>query len=227
MIEIFFQKIAQQSKSLLPLLVKIYLPPLCFLAVLFFIDISGPQGKVFLGQIMKDPVAILRGPFYTGFVSNIGILFWCSTAAICLFASSALREPSMKNDWASFFLYAGLLTAILCLDDLFLFHESVGPTYFHIPEQVTYIFYFGALVYFFLKYQTLLMKTDYLILFLALVFFGLSLLVDFTIGYLSGKIRGIHIFEDAFKLLGIVGWFAYFTRTCRERAGSRAPWMED
>ena len=48
-----------------------------------------------MGDLTRDPAAILDVPVYVGFLSQIGILLWAATAAICLFSAAVLwrREP--------------------------------------------------------------------------------------------------------------------------------------
>ena len=52
--------------------------------------------------MFRDPVMVgPRGlPSYTGMISNLGIVLWVSTAAICLFASGNLGRATAQHDAA-------------------------------------------------------------------------------------------------------------------------------
>jgi hypothetical protein len=39
----------------------------------------------------RDPTALMGAPFYTGWVSTVGVLLWAAAAAIALFVASLLR----------------------------------------------------------------------------------------------------------------------------------------
>ncbi|MBD2562413.1 MULTISPECIES: hypothetical protein [Nostoc] len=161
--------------------------------------------------LTRDPSAIMSVPFYLGFFSNIGILFWCSCASICLFSYALLRKDIRAKEYSSFFLFSGLLTSLLLLDDFFLIHESVFPDYLHINESIVYASYVALGLLFFIKFKTILKKTELMILLFSLVFFGLSIICDKIFPSISIAV------EDTLKLVGITTWFTYFTRICLKR----------
>ena len=56
---------------------------------------------------------------------------------VCLFSLLILRRQN--GDLAAskrFLLQAGILTGVLLIDDIFLFHEEVAPSYLHIGENL-------------------------------------------------------------------------------------------
>jgi len=65
----------QQFKALLPTLLKIYIPLLCIFLII------KSQNRIPIGNLTKDPVALVGKPFYFGILSQVGVLFWCSCAA--------------------------------------------------------------------------------------------------------------------------------------------------
>ncbi|MBN3880208.1 MULTISPECIES: hypothetical protein [unclassified Nostoc] len=169
------------------------------------------KAKVPTEDLTRDPSAIMSMPFYLGFFSNIGILLWCSSASICLFSYIILKKDIRSKEYSSFFLFSGLITCLLLFDDFFLIHDSVFPDYLNINESVFYVIYIAIASTFFLKFKTILKKTEFLILLSAIFFFGLSIVCD-------NIFPDIHIaIEDTFKLLGISTWFTYFTRICLQR----------
>lgn len=198
-----------QLKLLGPLLLKVYA---LLLLVLVGIGLLRVFFDVDIGELTRDPIHETGLHPFVGFLSNTGILLWCLTAAVCLFTAFVLRRSNDDADRVSFFLYGGLLTGWLMLDDLFLFHDVILREYLHVGEAITYSVYVFAVAFFFYHFRNLVKRTDYVIIFLALVFFAVSLLVDFVADR-QVDIPGHYLFEDGFKFLGIASWMLFFTRT--------------
>lgn len=93
------------------------------------------------------------------------------------------------------------------LDDLFLLHENIFPRKLNIPEKFVYFVYGIIVLSYIVKFRKLILKTDFIFLFLAFGFFGASIIFDQVT---TNKYLGV--LEDWFKLFGIVNWLAYFTR---------------
>ena len=202
--------IISRLNRLLPTLFVVYAPTLTLLAMLAIVTL---QTGIRVSDLTRDPVSVMDVPLYTGLLSNIGILLWSFTAAICLFSHALLRKNTDAREWSSFLLLAGLLTSLLLLDDLFLLHERLFPDHFHIPQNAVLAGYVLITALYVARFKTTILKTDFLLLLFAFGFFGLSLLID--VGIVS--VRGSYFFEDGLKLFGIVSWFAYFARVCVKR----------
>jgi hypothetical protein len=89
-------EISRQSQSLqaeLPLLLAV------FLKLKFQISTGGIPG---------NSNAVSELPPHMGMVSNLGILFWCSTAVVCLFTASTDMNKNISVE--SFLFYSGILT---------------------------------------------------------------------------------------------------------------------
>lgn len=162
-----------------------------------------------LETLTRDPSAVLEAPFYVGLVSHIGILLWCAAAAICLFGAVFLSTTGEKT-FSVFLAASGLLTTILLLDDVFLFHEEIAYTYFYISQKKVYAGYALLGLLYLYRFRHTILKSDFLFLALAFFFFAASIGIDL----LPETVIPHHfLFEDGFKLLGIVGWSAYLIRT--------------
>ena len=96
------------------------------------------------------------------------------------------------------------------LDDLFLVHESLVPMYLNVGERAMFAGYGLMTLLYLARFRTTILKTDFLILFAAFGFFGLSLVIDRHLVSLQEH----HLFEDGFKLLGIVSWSSYYAAIC-------------
>jgi hypothetical protein len=194
-----------QIKALLLICIITIIP---FSLILIFLKY---KVKVATDYLTRDPSSIMSAPFYLGLFSNIGILFWCSSATICLFSYALLRKDIRAKEYSSFFLFSGLLTSLLLFDDFFLIHESVFPDYLNINEKIIYAGYIVLVLIFFLRFKTILKKTEFIILLSAVIFFGLSIVCDNIFPNIPAVI------EDTFKLVGITTWFTYFARICLQQ----------
>ncbi|MBD2039822.1 hypothetical protein [Microcoleus sp. FACHB-672] len=200
-----------RSTSLRQISLWAYLPIISILAIVAW------QAEIPLGNLTRDPLVTVEQPFYIGFFSNIGILFWCAAAAICLFSFALLQNHYRSRRMHSFILYSGILTSVLLLDDLFMIHEEVAPKYLFVPEKFVYLIYALMLLVYLVKFRKTILKTDFSLLVLALAWFALSIVFDKGIIPLSPSLleRGFDFYlEDAAKLLGIVSWFAYLAKVC-------------
>ena len=99
-----------------PFIVKLFIPALVVILVMvlvrFFCDIP-------FRTMTMDPVQVLAGmkgnPF-CGCLSNLGVLLWCSAAAVCLFTSACLRADG-RSEEGYFLMYSGSVTLILMIDE--------------------------------------------------------------------------------------------------------------
>ncbi|NNF60400.1 MAG: hypothetical protein HKN06_03610 [Gammaproteobacteria bacterium] len=156
------------------------------------------------GRLTRDPTAVLKGPPYIGFLSQIGIFLWAGSAAICFLAAAVLNRASAGARVWSFFLSAGALSLLLGIDDAFLLHESVLP-HFGLPEEAVVAGYAVLVGAWLVAYRQRLRARDALLLMTALVFFAISGLVDLVSPWQIGT-----LYEDSAKLAGLLFWLAYF-----------------
>ena len=175
-----------------------------FLITILIVSISF---NIPVGNFTRDPLQVVNSPFYTGLVSNIGILFWCAAAVICLYSYS-LSLKTTKD--ASFLLFSGILTLFLMADDFFLLHEVVYRNYLHIPSKIIFLLYLVTAISLFYSFRYVILKTEYMILFIAILMLSLSGIID----AIPQNILPVHhLFEDGTKFSGIVFWFLYFLRS--------------
>lgn len=182
-----------------------------------------PNGKIIIEKFLRDPAQTAGLPFYTGIVSNMGVLFWSAAAGICLLAYAVLRRmaPAAK-DFHRFFLMSGILTVLWVTDDLFMIHEEVVPevifhkrSFLHIKEGAVLIAYaLYTLLFLWMCRKTILKKTDWALLALALCgLFGSILADKGGLKYLVPVKTTRGFIEDGAKFIGILGWTLYFAHT--------------
>jgi hypothetical protein len=67
-----------------------------------------------------------------------------------------------------------------------------------------------VVVIYLIRFRNTILQTEFLLLLTALGFFGLSIVTDLLSIHVPEKF--LYLVEDGSKLLGIVGWFVFFTR---------------
>jgi len=198
-------KLHTQLKSLFPILMGLYIPMLILVAMIVLV---GLQLSIPMADLTRDPSATTGDNLFIGVLSYIGVLFWCASVAICLFSFALLLKTGSIGEFSAFFLFGGLISLILLLDDLFLFHERVFPLYLNIPEKVVFLSYGLMILGYITRFRKLILKTDFILMILTFGLFGLSIVIDLL------ELRISILFEDGSKLFGIVSWFGYLAITC-------------
>lgn len=160
-------------------------------------------------NLTRDPNVIADVPLYIGFLSQAGIFFWSSSAAVSIFSAAAFTRQGTDNEIRGFLFASGILSLWLGLDDVFLLHEEFFP-YFGVPEKAVYLAYGALMLCYLTKFRSVILKTEYVLLGLALFFFAASVGLD----WVEPEVADIFLLEDGAKVIGIVSWTAYLFRTC-------------
>jgi len=143
-----------------------------------------------------------------GFISNLGIMLWSATAAVCLFSAGVFARINARAlMW--FALSAGLLNGWLALDDAFLLHENVLP-YFGIPQNLVLATYVALALAYAAASWRIILASDYVILLVAGTAVAMSLLVDTVFSSLAPSLVYI---EDSAKFFGIFSWASFHMTT--------------
>lgn len=161
-----------------------------------------------VGKLVRDPVTVANVPVYYGFLSQLGIFIWASTAAVCLFSYKVISASLQDSELTRFFLIAGCLTLLLGFDDAFLLHDEVFPR-LGVEEHLVFVGYALFVGYFLARFFPMIWRTDFALLAMALIFFSFSIVVDaFELESTAGRLM-----EDGAKLVGMMSWLAYFAVT--------------
>ena len=184
-------------------------------------------------EMLRDPIMVAGGEpnqFHLGLFSNLGVVLWTAAAAICLFAGTQVTSGTDRQA-RQFLLYAGLLTLVLMLDDLFMLHENFG-------DQLVYVLYGAGLLYYMARFYRLILKLDVVVFALCLPLFGNAVLLDLApwrllpgegievpqaiasspierdaVRHLGRELR--YLLEDGFKFIGICCWAAFHIRAAK------------
>ncbi len=160
-----------------------------------------------VGKLTRDPATALERSVYFGFLSQVGILFWAASAAICLLTTYVFEQSSHSPQLQNVFFSSGILSLILGLDDAFMFHEVFSRNT-GIPETIIFASYLGSVLLWLVHFRSLILRTEYLLFIMALALFGISIFID----VMEPNIKYMVLFEDGAKLMGILTWLAYFFR---------------
>lgn len=202
-----FTKIFHQDRKPILFLFSLYFLSLLFL---FAIIVASSQMGISPALFTCDPALISNIHPFVGVLSNIGIMLWIATATIGLFSWMILRNNSGETRFSIFLLCSSLMTMLLSLDDLFMFHETILG-----KEEIVFSVYGCLILCGIVIFKRCILKTKYLTLLIAFGFFGLSLLIDLFQDSVQSFIGEWRIlFEDGFKFIGIISWFGYFSICC-------------
>jgi len=214
---------ARQWSRLRSTITIIYTPVAIALAVVVVVRM---RTGIAIADFTVDPLIVVGGaPVYTGILSTIGGLVWASTMAICLFGWATARTWPRSDQSASFLLAAGIVTLVLMVDDVFLGHEILYPQYVGLDERVVYAIYGVMILGFMAAFRAVILRTDFLLLAIALAGFALSIAFDVIAELTNVAVPAAFLWEDGAKLFALVSWAAYFIMTTSQyiQGGARLP----
>lgn len=167
--------------------------------------------RIGIPAMTVDPTATAHVHPLTGAISSLGVLGWCATASICVFAAAALRRDAPREERA-FLLASALLTSYLMLDDLFQFHETLAPRYLGLSEAVVYAALGATVCAYLVAFKQVLSGMNFLMLAAAVGFLGASVVMDAILApWLGLTGPRAYFVEDGAKLLGIASWCSFFS----------------
>jgi hypothetical protein len=170
-------------------------------------------------DLLRDPSAVLDGPWYVGIFSTTGIALWASTGAMCLLALSADPAKSARS-----LLVAGaVISFVLGADDGYLLHETIKNE-IGIPSPVT-IGLYGLMAILLLRpaWSFMTARADFSVFLVAVVLFAVSAILDGAAEAGLPTIPFAPILEDIAKFLGIATWLAYFAGVASDVIRDRSP----
>jgi hypothetical protein len=190
---------------------QVLLTTYCFCAVVlaWVVDTSRRIDRP-IGFFTADPASALSAErcswdcSYAGVVSNLGALGWAATAATCFLVAALLARIAGAPPRRSPFLWAGVVTTALLVDDLFMVHEFL---YFRgVPELAVFALLGAGVVAYLVAFRSFLLRTDFSLLVVAGALFLVSVVVD-------ALTSGQHLIEDGPKFVAIMTWAVYFGGT--------------
>lgn len=168
----------------------------------------GAQRSVALEQLFLDPAYISGEPWYTGVLSDLGVLGWAAATVTALWGAWVAAQTGRPTA-ARFLRAAALVSAVLLADDLFQLHADV-LRFMGLPKAVRQLVIVLPAVVWLVRYAADIARTRWVVLVGALTGFGASLLVDGLAP--PGSTVGLFV-EDSAKLLGVLAWTQYMVLT--------------
>jgi hypothetical protein len=175
---------------------------------------------VSLADLTRDPTAVMNAPFYIGLLSTAGLFLWAAAAGVSFLGTALLSSLKQGIQEKRFLFASGLVSLFLGLDDAFLFHEELLCVYLSLPQSLVYGFYILCIGGYFLIFLNIILRTDFLILALAVFFLGSSVGLDAISDHYEYTDNVATFLEDLLKFVGIVFWLAYQARTANSLAKS-------
>lgn len=177
------------------------------LALLAVYGVSVAAG-VPLSALTRDPAAVGETAPYIGMLSILSVMWWAGAVAICLLGFGLTRGLNIQG-YQRFFLISAAITALLALDDAFMFHEKLFPDHLNLSENVVYVIYIGIIISYMFAFGRIILSTDYVLFIIAGMCLAASLVFDKLVSF--GDIETF--IEDGLKFAGIVFWSLYFSQT--------------
>ncbi|MEZ5412657.1 MAG: hypothetical protein R2761_31780, partial [Acidimicrobiales bacterium] len=172
------------------------------------------QRRIPMEELLLDPNAYGGVHWYTGLVSNLGVLGW--TVAAAGGAAGAWISGAGHRAGAVRFLRGGCLyTGLLLLDDLFQLHIVVSRAV-GLPKSAFYCMYLALGLWWGLGGRAELARTRWPLLLAGVGALSVSVVVDQLV---PPSPRAL-LAEDSSKFLGILAWALYFCLTARDIASS-------
>lgn len=178
---------------------------------------------------MADPAEISGLSPFIGCLSQVGLLCWSATASVCFLGFTIFRQNSSAEarKFGQFLKYSGFFSTVLLLDDSFQLHEmfASGSIYLlgfesyqdhlqSIGEALIYLLYTCLLMVLLKTFRKIILKTNFLMMILALGLFVLSIIFDVLT---PETMLGHYIIEEGLKFLGIATWLFYYFELCSTR----------
>jgi hypothetical protein len=172
-------------------------------------------------DLFRDVTTLAEVPFYTGMVSQLGALVWAASITSCFITFFLMKKLNAGSPQSrQFLVHAGLFSAFLLIDDMFLFHDEIAIEYLGLSQKKVYLAYLLVSLAFLYFNRNEILSSEYFILVIALGMFGMSIFLDvlndtFLEKILEENLRydRYEVFvEDGFKFIGIVTWLAFYLR---------------
>ena len=173
---------------------------------LFLAAIVG-QDRVLHDQLLLDTAAYAELAWYSGLVSNVGVLGWAVATATATWGAWLCRVAGREGP-ARLLGGGALLSALLTLDDLFQLHVVV-PAQLGVSKTGSYLLYLLLAIVWAGANAAEIERAPFPLLGAAAVSFASSLAAD-QVGDGAGRWL---VAEDALKFLGILAWALFFSET--------------
>lgn len=151
--------------------------------------------------------------FYSGWLTSLSEILWCTAIAICLF--SALLLPKSSHRFQILLWASAVVMLLLFLDDRFRLTLILCVLFStcKLVKLSVYSLYGLLLIAYAWLFRSTIRQTPYIPLLASFCLFGFSSAID--IAPISS--RGVHaMLEDGTKLVGLINLTIYFWWICQQ-----------
>ncbi len=177
----------------------------CIPALLFYsLSLLGLSSSGFeIIEILRDPAQQSGQSSFLGFLSNVGVWLWVSSAAICFFSTLTYKSVANGRHKELLFL-VGMLSMILAIDDFFMIHDR------YVNQNICYLTYAVIAGSLLVRHYKEIIEIDGFSFLLAGLLLALSILTDLIQGYIPLRYAYTQVLEEGFKFVGAATWL-YFS----------------
>ncbi len=172
--------------------------------------IASLQSATPLDRLFLDPAYISGQPWYTGMLSDFGILAW-TVAAAAAGGGAWVAYQTGRPSAGAFLASSAAVTTVLLADDLLQLRAAVLPDLGVDKHAAEVLVVLPALVWIVLERHEIA-RTRWLLLAGSLAGFGISVMVDAAANPSADAVTGLFV-EDGAKFLGVLAWAQYFVVT--------------
>jgi hypothetical protein len=175
-------------------------------------------------ELFLDPAYYNGGSWWTGIVSQLGLVGWTVACASASWAAWIAQQHVRKRAVA-FLRAAALVSVWLLLDDAIGIHSMLANL-FHsrlslpiaLAKVLGLVLTLGPVGRWATTYRSDIARTRWQVLVAAVLANGLSLFVDVAVAHNASQTRAL--FEDGAKFLGVLAWTTYIVTTTYDIARS-------
>ena len=156
-------------------------------------------------EILRDPAQQSGASSFLGFLSNIGIWLWVSSAAICFFTIRT-SDSLLKRNRKELMFLAGMLSIILAIDDFFLIHDR------YINQNICYLVYAIVASAILIRHNKQILEIEGFAFLVAGSFLALSIFTDLIQSHIPLRYSYTQVLEEGFKFIGAATWLYFNSR---------------
>lgn len=153
-------------------------------------------------EIIKEAPQITKTSSFLGFLSNIGVWIWISSAAICFF-TVIKNNPKITRLHKELLSLLGSFSILLAIDDFFMIHDR------YVEQEICYSIYALLAIAILIRHNKMIIRIDGLAFLLAGSLLASSIFIDLIQSRIPFEKYFVQSIEEGFKFLGIATWL-YF-----------------
>ena len=166
-----------------------------------------------LREILRDPAQQSGLSSFLGFVSNIGVWLWVSSAAICFFGllTGAVKSITGRSELLALL---ALLSLLLAVDDFFLLHER------YVYQKGIFLFYAVCALSLLVRHFRQILEIDGFSFGLAGLLLASSVIIDITQRKIPIDYAYVQLLEEGCKFVGAAIWLYFCGQTVARKGDS-------